>query len=160
MKKLIALALIMIVVFGLLFSYNIATHIIVQDLRIIDVGENFIRLTDPYAPHNQPGNGWAGTVARPVYLYTFRKPAHLECGQDVRVYYHANRSVLIYLHKIELIQRLWYTYGDKLPDSMRRTVFWECAVPFLVIGTAGSITLVALHICKKKQPKSAANSAK
>ena len=152
MKKLIVIALIMTVIFGLLFSYHTATSIHVLDREIVEVYDDYLIVCDPENFRS------SSTYRYPyrLFLNTLRKPANWEPGQNIRIYYSNH-----YLHKIERIDRVWYTIiNEPFDPAIRETVFWECAAPFLVIGTAGSITLAALHICKKKQPKSAANSAK
>jgi hypothetical protein len=151
MKKLIVIALIMIVIFGLLFSYNIATSIHVLDREIVEVYDDYLIVCDP---ENFRSSSIYRSPQR-LFLNTLRKPANWEPGQNIRIYYSNH-----YLHKIERVDRVWYTnYNEPFDPAIRETVFWECAVPFLVIGAAGSITLAALHICKKKQPKSPATSA-
>lgn len=152
MKKLIVIALTILLIFGFLFSYHTATSIHVLDREIVEVYDDYLIVCDP---ENFRSSSIYRSPQR-LFLNTLRKPANWEPGQNIRIYYSNH-----YLHKIERVDRVWYTnYNEPFDPAIRETVFWECAVPFLVIGTAGSITLVALHICKKKQPKSPANSAK
>jgi len=151
MKKLIAFALTALIVFGLFFSYHTATRLKILDREVGAVYDDYIMVFDPVRFKNSSIYRYPERLD----LNTLRKPAKLEPGQNIRIYY-----VGRYLYKIERIERLWYiSYDEPFDPAIRQVVFWECAVPFLVIGAAGSITLVALHLCKKKQPKSPATSA-
>ena len=147
MKKLIVFLITACVVFGLLFSYHTVANLKILDREISSVHDDSLVVFDPESFSNSSIYRYPEQLT----LTTLNRPAKLEPGQKIRIYYVSNGQIS-YLHKIERIDRVWYlNYNEPFDPAIRQTVFWECAGPFLVIGAAEIIVLVALRLCKKKK---------